>query len=160
MELLLQRNGVAFTVGSGMKVERLGPPEARALLSEWSPATGDVDLDSKLADAVTRFRSRDSATRADAREKLWDAFERLKTFELGGDKKRSVRALIDRAVGGSPLADRIESECAALTKVGNDFQIRHFEPGKHALPDPSSVDYLFTRLAALIFYLLRRTDRM
>jgi hypothetical protein len=37
VDLILARNGIAFTVGDDMKVGRLGPPEARALLSDFVP---------------------------------------------------------------------------------------------------------------------------
>lgn len=89
VELIFQRNGIGFTFGSDLQVVRLGPPEARELLSDFAPRTGDADLDSKLRDATTRFLSRDLQQRVDALEKLWDAFERFKTLELGGDKKAS-----------------------------------------------------------------------
>ncbi len=56
----------------------------------------------------------------------------------------------------------VEAEFSELTKIGNAFQIRHFEHEQSPLPTPTEtvVDYLFTRLAALIAYLLRQTGRM
>lgn len=161
VELIFQRNGIGFTFGSDLQVVRLGPPEARELLSDFAPRTGDAALDSKLRDATTRFLSRDLQQRVDALEKLWDAFERFKTLELGGDKKRSARALIERAAGGpGAFAECLDQECGALREVGNRFYIRHFEHDKEPLPGPEAVDYLFTRLAALIAFLLRQTGRM
>jgi hypothetical protein len=161
VELMFQRNGIAFTLGTDMKVTRLGPPEARQLLSDFTPSTGDSDLDAKLRDALTRFLSRDPQDRVDGLEKLWDAFERVKTLELGpGDKKKSIGQLLDRVAGGSGFRDVLEAECNALTKIGNQFQIRHFEHDRERLPGPSAVDYLFVRLAALIGLLLRETGRM
>lgn len=162
VDLIFKRNGVAFTVGADMKVARLGPPEARQLLSDFAPHTGDAELDAKLSDAVTRFLSRSPQDRVDALEKLWDAFERVKTLELGGGdmKKKSILQLIDRAAPGSGFRDQLEAECNALTEIGNTFHIRHFEHDREPLPGPAAVDYLFVRLAAVVAFLLRQTGRM
>jgi len=124
------------------------------------PHTGDTALDAKLRDAHTRFLSRTVRDREDALEKLWDAFERLKTLELGGQKKESIQQLIERATAGSSLRAYLEAECKALTDIGNSFQIRHFEHDKEALPAPAAVDCLFTRLLAVMAFLLRQTGRM
>jgi hypothetical protein len=127
-----------------------------------SSPTGDAKLDELLRDAATRFLSRNPQDRADALEKLWDAFERLKTLENPSDKKASITALLAKAAGGGVLFHgHLEAECVDLTKIGNDFQIRHFEVNKQPLPAPieTSVDYLFTRLLSLIAYLLRKTGR-
>jgi hypothetical protein len=162
IDRLFGRNGIAFTVGDDMKVTRLGPPESRPLLEVFAPNTGDTELDNKLRDAHRRFLSPRAQDRLDALEKLWDAFERLKTLEDPTDKKASVTRLLDRAALGSKFRDKLELECKELTRIGNDFHIRHFEHDKEALPAPTEItgDYLFVRLAAMIAYLLRRTGRM
>ncbi|QDO51693.1 hypothetical protein FNV60_28740 [Streptomyces sp. RLB3-5] len=162
VDLLFARNGIAFAIGDDMCVRRLGPPEARSLVSDFRPDTGDPQLDVKLNDAMARFLSRNPLDRRDALEKLWDAFERLKTLELGGDKKKaSAEQLLVRAVPGSELfRELLESEFRTLTSTGNNFTIRHHEHGKHDLPDGSAVDYLFVRLASLISLVLRNTGRM
>jgi hypothetical protein len=162
VEQIFARNGVAFTLGKGMRIARLGPPEARHLLSDFVPKTGDTELDAKLRVAHARFVSRDPQVQQDALKDLWDAFERMKTLELEGKKLASIRQLIDRAVANSPFRERLDAESNELTKIGNDFHIRHFEHDKVALPDPAetAVDYLFTRLAAFVAYLLRQTGRM
>jgi hypothetical protein len=160
VEEIFARNGIAFTLGDDQRVRRLGPPEARPLLSEFTPNTGDPRLDELLRTAVVRFLSRNSSDRQDALEKLWDAFERLKTLELGGDKHASMTALIDRAAPNSGLREHLSAEAKALTNIGNSFHIRHFEHGQEQLPGPGGVDYLFIRLVALIAFLLRQTHRM
>jgi hypothetical protein len=157
---IFARNGIAFTLGGNLQVRRLGPPEARPLLSEFTPNTGDQRLDELLRTALTRFLSRNKSDRQDALEKLWDAFERLKTLEFGGDKKASIVALINRAAPNSGLRDHLDAEATALTRIGNSFHIRHSEHGQEELPGDPAVDYLFIRLAALIALLLRQTGRM
>jgi len=159
VELIFQRNGVAFTV-SDYRVRRLGPPEARALLSEFAPRTGDALLDEMLRDAATKFLSKDEADRQTALEKLWDAFERLKTLEPGGNKKASAGRMLDLALPQSRLRDEIEAEFHTLTKIGNTFHVRHFEHDKEPLPSSAALDYLFFRLIAVIALVLRQTGRM
>jgi len=159
IELLFARNGVAYTMGRDMRVHRVGPVEARPLISDFRPHTGDPQLDAKLSDAMSRFLSRVPADRRDALEKLWDAFERLKTLELGGQKKNSSAILLTKAAP-EPFRARVEAEFAALTSIGNDFMIRHHEHDKHDLPNDAAVDYLFIRLATLVAFILRQTDRM
>ena len=155
---LLGRAGLAFEVGVDMRVVRLGPPEARASLADLRPDTGDEVLDGLIVDARVRFLSRAPGEERIGLEKLWDAFERLKTLEGGGDKKASVAALLDRAATGEMRA-RLDTEAMELTSIGNQMQIRHFETSKEPLSD-DDVDYLFTRMSALLVQLLRRTGRL
>lgn len=160
--LIFARNGLAFTIDEDMRVQRLGPPEARPPLSDFAPHTGDAELDAKLRDATGRFISRRPQDRVDAVKDLWDAFERLKTLELGGQKGASIQQLIDRAAPDSPFQEHLAAESRELTKIGNEFYIRHFEHDKAPLPPPAetAVDYLFTRMLAFVGYLLRQTGRM
>ncbi|TKA06365.1 hypothetical protein [Actinacidiphila oryziradicis] len=163
IDTLFARNGIAFTVGADLRIRRLGPMEARHVTSDFRPKTGDPELDALLVDAMTRFLSRSPADRQDALEKLWDGFERLKTLELGGDQKKrdsATRLLTRAAAGSAPFLDRLETESMALTKIGNEFRIRHHEHDKHALPGDEALDYVFTRLASFIAFLLRQTGRL
>ncbi|MFF3671996.1 hypothetical protein [Microtetraspora malaysiensis] len=163
IDLLFARNGIAFTLGNDLQVRRLGPPEARPLIPDFKPRTGDQQLDTKLDNAMTRFLSRDLADRRDALEKLWDAFERLKTLELGGGpaKKSSASQLIIRAASGSEsFRELLDTEFKALTSIGNKFTIRHHEHDQDEPPTEAAIDYLFLRLASLIALVLRNTGRM
>jgi hypothetical protein len=161
VDRLFARNGIAFTIGNGLRVRRLGPPEARPLISDFKPNTGDPTLDSMLNDATTRFLSRNPTDRQDAVEKLWHAFERLKTLELSGQKKNSSTKLIENAtIGFDSFRKQLETEFKTLTTIGNEFRIRHHEHDKADLPGTAGVDYLFVRLAALVAYVLRQTGRM
>lgn len=163
IELIFLRNGIAFTVGEDMKTARLGPSEARVLLSDFVPKTGDVTLDQLLREAHSRFLSGKPQDRVVALEKLWDAFERLKTLENPANKKASVQQLLARAAGGdAQFQTHLDTECRELTDIGNNFHIRHFEVNKRPLPTSTetSADYLFTRMLSLIAYLLRQTGRI
>ncbi|MGI5487725.1 hypothetical protein [Microtetraspora malaysiensis] len=159
IEQIFRRTGIAFTLGSDMRVHRLGPPEARALISDFRPNTSDPELDALLNDAVSRFLSRVPADRQDALEKLWDAFERLKTLELGGQKSNSIAQLLGNAAP-EPLRVELAKEFKALTDIGNQFRIRHHEHDRHAFPNDDAKDYVFIRCINLIAHMLRQTGRM
>ncbi|MGV9270271.1 hypothetical protein ACWDRR_37155 [Kitasatospora sp. NPDC003701] len=162
IEKIFARNGIAFTLGDDLRVRRLGPLDARTVISDFKPATGDATLDAKLSEAVARFLSRNPSDQQDALEKLWDAFERLKTLELGGgNKKASADQLLDRAAHGSaPFRSLLEQEFKVLTEIGNKFTIRHHEHDKHAVPARGAMDYLFVRMLSLISTVLRATGRL
>ncbi len=124
--------------------------------------TGDNDLDGLLDTAIGRFLSPKPEARQDALEKLWDAFERLKTIEGGKDKKARATALIDRAISDDAPVFRsvVETEFKTMTKVGNELRIRHFEVGHEPVGETGEKDYLFMRLYSLVWLMLKRTWRL
>ncbi len=46
-----------------------------------------------------------------------------------------------------------------LTKIGNEFQIRHFEVDKIEVKDEKHIDYLFYRMFSLIDLLLKELEK-
>lgn len=155
---ILSRGGTVFEMNSQMQVQRIGSPEAQAALRSLRPDTGDDTLDALLETARKLYFSRNAADRATAIEKLWDGFERLKTVDDPTDKKRSVTALLAH-ISDPAVRGLIDEEMTALTKVGNSFQIRHHEVGKHPLP-PDAHDYIATRMVNVIVLLLDQSDRL
>lgn len=99
--------------------------------------------------------NRELAIRREALEKLWDAWERLKSLSDPNDKKRSTKILLDRGSAEPNLRDRIESEAKQLTEIGNAFLIRHAEVTKTPITESIHVDYLFHRLFSLIRMLIQ-----
>ena len=86
-------------------------------------------------------------------EKLWDAFERSKTYfvEEKIDKKNSMEQVLDKLCNGhKDFRELLNAECKALTEIGNKFQIRHFEKDKIAIEDANEIDYLFYRMFSYI----------
>lgn len=163
VETLFARNGMAFTFGEDLCVERFGPVAVRDTIAVFFPHTGDADLDEKLNDALRRFKSPQASDHEDAVEKLWDAFERLKTLELGtsGSLKASADRLLDRAAkGNAEFREVLATEFKALTDIGNDFSIRHHNHRQSQLPGNDATDYLFGRLLIVIEHVLRATGRI
>lgn len=156
---LFRRNNLAYDLQKNGRVERLQPVVLRETLTAAVFRTEDDELNRLLELAREKFRDTDVKIRREAIEKLWGAWERLKTLEKGSDKKKQTEALFTKAIPDTEFRKRIVEEASALTKIGNDFAIRHTETDRVIISDSEFLDYLFHRLFALILLLLRRTGR-
>lgn len=155
---LLARGGSVFEMTPDMHVRRKGAPETTQTLSLLRPDTGDSTLDALIETGRVHFASRIAAQRQTAIEKLWDAFERLKSIDAPGDKRQSVEALLGR-VADQQFRQVVAQEMRDLTNLGNTFQIRHHEIGKPPIPVDSQ-DYVAGRMANLLVLLLRSSGRL
>jgi hypothetical protein len=97
--------------------------------------------------------------RRESLEKLWDAWERLKTLEPGRDKRESAGRLLNKAAAEPALRARLEQEACELTEIGNKFMIRHTETDKIRITESVHIDYLFHRMFAMIRLLLKASGR-
>ena len=158
VNVLLSRGGTVFAMNDSMELQRIGSPEVEKILRVLRPATGDATLDALLENARTLYLSRKTADRVTSIEKLWDGFERLKTIDDPTDKKRSIAVLL-ATISDVEVRKVIEAEMADLTKIGNSFQIRHHEVGRHSMPADSQ-DYFATRMLNLIVFLLHQSGRL
>ncbi len=104
-----------------------------------------------LQEAIYLHRSHDPSAARDSVEKIWDAFERMKTYYRDLDKKESITQIVSNMAGGSvDYRDLIEEEFTKLTKIGNTFRIRHHETNKIEITDIRYYDYFFNRCLSLI----------
>lgn len=154
VNLLFSRNGAVFELTTSGDIIRLGSPAFRQALETAIFYTGDATLDSLLEDARRKFTSPDPKIRREGLEKLWDAWERVKTIEPAKDKKESTKKILDRAATKSTFRDLLESEARELTRIGNEFRIRHSETSKIEINESHQVDYLFYRMFSMINLLL------
>jgi hypothetical protein len=152
---ILSRNKLAFELNKDGTVSRLAPPALQETLVSQIFDSGDGKLDGLLEAARTKFLDPDPAVRREALEKLWGAWERVKTLEPGASKRESTKALLDKAATEPEFRSLIENEARSLTDVGNRFHIRHSETGQIEIRTEDQVDYLFHRLFALIWLVLR-----
>ena len=145
-----------------LQIQRMGTPEVRRQMADLQPNSGDRELDDLIIEARERYLSHKEDERRIGLEKLWDAFERLKTIEPlpdgKSDKKASVKQLLSR-ITDEPLREVVEDDMEALTDVGNEFRIRHHETDKHVVP-VEGYDYLFARMSNVIITLLRASNRL
>jgi hypothetical protein len=151
---IFERNGIAYELKSG-EVTRIAPTGLQEALAETTFRTGDPTLDGLLEDARHKFLNRDLKVRKESLERLWDAWERLKTIKPGKDKSAQAHNLLATAVTDPALFARIDKEARELTEIGNSFMIRHTETTKVPIEGSAHVDYLFHRMFALILLLLR-----
>jgi hypothetical protein len=151
---LFERNGLAFQLHDG-QVERLVPSVLQEILVPSEFHTLDPILDELLSTAREKFLNRDLKVRREALEKLWDAWERLKSLSDPADKKMSVKIMLDRVTTEPNLRERVEIESRQLTDIGNNFFIRHSEVTKPPIAASHQVDYLFHRLFSFIRLILQ-----
>jgi hypothetical protein len=155
VNMILARNKLAYALGETGQVTRLAAPILDEELRAFDFETGDATLDILLDAARAKFLNPDPTIRREALEKIWDAWERLKTLEPGRGKKESATALLDKAADEPQLRKVLEDESKTLTAVGNQFRIRHSETTQVEIRSADQVDYLFHRMLALVLLLLR-----
>lgn len=114
-----------------------------------------LNIDDKLTNIIKEARilylNNDRQT---AVEKIWDALERTKTI-LNKDKKKGVSAIC--AICDSDLDKLyIDEECRSLTKIGNEYQIRHFEIDKKEIKDKETLSYLFFRTFLFVNFIIQK----
>lgn len=115
------------------------------LLFENKANTTDQSLNELIEEAKDRFSKND---RQIALEKIWDGFERIKTYYHEKDKKTSAEKLLSLAAKDFDF-EFLNDEFKKLTDIGNGFRIRHHEKGKKELSN-EHINYLFFRMLSLI----------
>jgi hypothetical protein len=158
INLIFARNRLAYELRESGDIVRLAPAVLQGELAASNFKTGDHHLDVLLSDAISKFLSPDPKVRKEALEKLWDAWERLKTLEAD-DKKSSVKTLLDKAAPEPVMRKIVEENAERATFAGNNLMIRHTEVGKEPIERSEVADYLFHGLFALIQFVLRSTGR-
>lgn len=153
---IFARNGVAFEMQSAGSIVRVLPPVLGEDLKRTLFNTGDRTLDNMLEECRTKFSDRNPLVRREALERLWDAWERLKSLADPSDKKRSVKIILDAVTSEPSLQVRLEEEATELNSIGNGHLIRHSEVNQVPVIDVDHVDYLFHRLFAMIQLVLRK----
>jgi len=117
------------------------------LLFDNKANTKDIELNKLIEEAKERFISNDKQVGI---EKLWDAFERLKTFFQNEEKnKKNSANRVVRMISNEFDKDFIHNEFTNLSKIGNNYRIRHHEIGKQEL-SLYHINYFFFRMLSLI----------
>jgi hypothetical protein len=157
---ILIRNHLAFELQPNGEVRRLIPLVLRDVLPTAHFDSEDADLNRLLESARNRFSAPDFRTRYDSLNDLFHAFERIKTLEPPReDKRRSSPALIARVSPEPQVQEMLDAEMRKLEEFGNGFFIRHANADQVSLQTSEEIDYLFHRLFAVIWLLLRKTGR-
>ncbi len=149
---IFNKTGLLYSLSNFGMVERI--PESGVLSKEIESSVTQIPekgLKGLLQDAILLYKTPSPQARQDSVEKIWDALERLKTFYTTMDKKASSTKIInDMANNRTEFVRIFEEEFRALTKIGNDFRIRHHETDKTDITDSRHYDYFFNRCLSLI----------
>lgn len=102
------------------------------------------------------YKSANALNRTDALEKIWDAFERIKSFYNHSNKNESTEILIKKMCEGNKnISEMLEIEFRVLTAIGNNYRIRHHEMNKYDIENTNQVDYLYNRILSLIIFAIK-----
>ena len=149
---IFRKTGLLYKLSDDKTIERIieDTPLTPKVEQEISQVkeSGTREL---LTEAIALFRQPYPQSARDAVEKIWDALERLKTYYTNMDKKASVTKIVsDMASGNTNFIDVFTTEFEALTKIGNNYRIRHHETNKIDITDPRHYDDFFNRCLSLI----------
>lgn len=145
MNMIFKLNSVPYKLEQGRIVSTLEIAIDPKILAEI-PEKGLKEL---LSEANAYYRS---GNKQIAVEKIWDAFERLKTYYSPTlNKAQSADKIIDNMSNSEPNYKTLyEAEFKALTNIGNNFRIRHHETTKIDITDNRQYDYFYKRSLALV----------
>ena len=149
---IFQKTGLLYELNTDLQVERIveNSPLTPAVESAIA-AVKEAGARELLQEAILLHRSPNPADIRNAVEKLWDAYERLKTYYTTINKAKSAEKIVnDMAAGQAPYVTLFDTEFRALTKIGNDFRVRHHETDKVEITDIRYYDYFFNRCLSLI----------
>lgn len=149
---IFDKTGLLYHLTNKCQVERL---EDNAVLSDRivnnAKMIKEPGLKELLITAMQKHKSPYPDDQKDAVEKIWDAFERLKTYYTNMDKKSSAAKIVhDMSNGQSPYDALFNDEFKTLTDIGNQYRIRHHETNKVDITDIRHYDYFFNRCLSLI----------
>lgn len=149
---IFKKTGLLYTFSEYGEIERV---EENSVLSEdvenAIAAVREPGLTELLMEAIQKHKSPKPTDHRDAVEKIWDAWERLKTYYTAMDKKSSASKIVNDIAGGhQDYIALFNTEFATLTKIGNNHRIRHHETDKIDITDDKYYDYFFNRCLSII----------
>lgn len=149
---IFEKTGLLYTLTDGGIVERV--IEQDILTQDVFVSISHISEEGTkelLIEAIALFKNPRPENRKLAVEKIWDAFERLKTYYTSMDKRDSASKIVnDIGNGNGDFIRLIDEEFKGLTTIGNSYRIRHHETNKIDLSDDRHYDYLFNRCLSLM----------
>ena len=128
-----------------------GKIESSGMSLRNTAAIAEPGLKELVEQASNLYNSKIISDTQFAVEKIWDALERLKTYYTNLDKKKSVEKIVDDMSNQNDKYKKLfDEEFAQLTKIGNEFRIRHHETNKTDIIDNNYYSYFYHRCFALL----------
>lgn len=143
---ILSANDIFYELKDGQMVNRLSDK----IMMETDIASPEVGLKELIQESIN-FMSVENYQLAI--EKIWDAFERLKSYFCTDsiDKKKSVEMILKRlSYDTTDYKNFFNNEFHLLTEIGNKYRIRHHEITKIEIPDDRYRKYFYKKCYALI----------
>ena len=146
------KTGLLYTLTETGQVERIVENDVvtadviNTILSVKEKGTREL-----LLEAIEKHQSHDPKDIRDSVEKLWDAYERMKTYYTNLNKSQSAKKIVEEMANGEQAYVALfDNEFKTLTEIGNSFRIRHHETNKIEITDISHYDYFFNRCLSLM----------
>ncbi|NFO39877.1 hypothetical protein FDB42_07075 [Clostridium botulinum] len=147
---IFERNGISFRLNNKGEIERILPIQLSVLVRNYCHTGTDDELNKLIDESIVNIKKARIEDRQIAIEKLWDAFERIKTY-YSSNKSTSANELAGTAAEGSIQFKKLLSdEMLALKDIGNNYRIRHHETDKIKIESIKHIDYLFYRMMSMI----------
>ena len=149
---IFQKTGLLYCLNDDWQIERI--VENSPLTSEIEKTiVGVKELGTRelLQEAIAYYKEPRPGNRQIAVEKMWDAFERLKSYYPAMKKNESADKVISNMAAGQPAyIELFTAEFKVLTKIGNEYRIRHHDTDKIEIMDLRFYDYFFNRCLSLL----------
>ena len=152
---IFNKTGLLYRLTSDLEVER---KEESGIMSDEIEAEiaaiTEPGLKELLVTAIQKHKSPYPEDQKDAVEKIWDAFERLKSYYASKkeEKRQSIDKIVTDISGGEEYFKQLfDKEIRTLTDdIGNACHIRHSEVWQVDITDIRHYDYFFNRCLSLI----------
>lgn len=149
---IFNKTGLLYQLNANNEIERI--IEDGILTEKVEKKVDDINesgLKELMQEAIRLHKSPLPSDNKSAVEKIWDAFERLKTYFTTMNKKDSADKIIVIASGSTrEMGTLLKTEFQALTTIGNEYRIRHHETNKIDITDIRQYDYFFNRCLSII----------
>ncbi|MCL2234931.1 MAG: hypothetical protein FWB98_00630 [Defluviitaleaceae bacterium] len=108
-----------------------------------------------LKDAFHHYKQPHPSSRKTACEKIWDAFEYIKTYHADRKRKSSETEVI-KTIGDKrqEFIELFDKEFKTLWAIGNRFDIRHKGTDVTQITNPLHHEYFFNRCLSLILLVI------
>ena len=156
-----EKMGLLYTLTEKYNIERI--VWNSSLIEEAQNSMEKIQekgMQELLNEAIIAYKTPNPSARQTSVEKIWDAFERLKTYYTFLSKKDSAEKIVnDMANNDAHFRELFDKEFKELTSIGNNYRIRHHETYKFEINETEHYDYLFNRCLSLITTALCCVDK-
>jgi len=152
---IFKKTGLLYQLTENLEIERT---EETSVLTEKMleeiDAVTEPGIRELLIIALQKHKSPHPNDQKDAVEKIWDAFERLKSYYAANQREKasSIDKIVTDMSGGEEYFKQLfDTEFRTLTNdIGNACHIRHSEVWQVDITDMRHYDYFFNRCLSMI----------